>query len=175
MKEVARLRTERKKLMDIGNELRSTLFQLQSKSGTPVGARSHEVLSSKTESAPNHHSATSPILNQNESIRMNPWREDELPPPPPGPERDDKAPSTLYPQHPSRDTTHFTAGHVTDRIYALEGEALAALPLPSSRHSTSNRATPSQQRVLQRLKQNQAKLNEPRKVVNYATAVGGDV
>jgi hypothetical protein len=52
----------------------------------------------------------------------------------------------------------------------IEGEHLAPLPLPPTRQN-SDRSTPSQKKVLMKLKQQQEQGRSVRKVVNYATAI----
>ena len=52
----------------------------------------------------------------------------------------------------------------------IEGEHLVPLPLPPTRQN-SDRSTPSQKKVLIRLKQQQEQGKVVRKIVNYATAI----
>lgn len=103
VKEVARLRAERKKLMDTGNELRASLFQLQVKSGGsphgdafspsyPRGAPSprqdsrrheHDDAHSQNSGASGHHGYR--CHGHHPRSPENPWArgDGEMPPPPP--------------------------------------------------------------------------------------------
>ena len=171
VKEVARLRSERKKLMDMSNELRASLFRMQNNMESPKENESLHLQERgyfpTTDSRQDHSKnpriekvrsggAPSEKLDKLWGISRDHDGPSQPPPPPPAIEHQDPRNALAHGERAAKDV-------------GVDGEmvSLAPFPLPSGRTSSS-RSTPSQIRVLQKLKQNQSRASEPRKVMNYA-------
>lgn len=196
LKEIARLRVERKKLMDVGNELKASLFHLQHRTGFSEKNDYNPTHSLEGGSMSDHGSRynglsglSGPLGRYRDTHNDNPWGHGENnndpvhPPIPPSRQNDRECENYRQANHSDRQSalrandprtlsagTDYRGEGIQDDG-GVEGEplALTALPLPPGRHS-SNRTTDSQRRVLQRLKQTQLKQQAPRKVMNYAAA-----
>lgn len=161
--------------------------QMQSKGASPHGhgAQSPRQYDENSVSAGSYTSGHRPGMPEQERYGAvtdaNPWEYPDaagagqaVPPAPPYRNIDNTAPNSDYHQrYNSIGRKDLSGTEPRDPYDGVEGGAvpLTALPLPPGRHS-SGRATASQRRVLERLKQNQMRSQEQpaKKIMNYATA-----